>query len=116
MKSIKSEVDLQPIFFLWDYRWYLGRVMSEGKSRYRVLTNWPREDGKGYYVAKEKCAFPGERVCVVWEQWRGKNGRGGFRVERELYPRRRRPAETLEPSRLMGVGRVTESAPGVLKR
>jgi len=58
-------------------------LLKTNKKTYKVLhaaapyvQNWP----------KEKCAFPNEKVCVVWETWRGVNGRGGYRVERERYP------------------------------
>jgi hypothetical protein len=55
--------------------------------------------------------MPGEIVCVVNEKWRGVTGLGGYRIERELYPEHRVPAEEL-----LGVypKEVEESAYGVL--
>lgn len=69
-------------------------------------------------VAKEKCARPDECVCLVWETWKGVNGRGAYRVEREMYPQERRPARTTlrqpdwgEPN----TGAVWELSPGVIQ-
>lgn len=41
----------------------------------------------------DKVAEPDESIAVVWEQWKGANGRGGYRIERELYPNKRREAK-----------------------
>lgn len=58
-------------------------------------------------VNKEKCAFPDEKVCIVWETWKGTNGRGGYRVERNLYPQHRIAAQNISMQH-DGPGRVTE--------
>jgi len=87
-------------------------LLKTNKKTYKVLhaaapyvQNWP----------KEKCAFPNEKVCVVWETWRGVNGRGGYRVERERYPNERVPAYkvALQPAMHNGRGRVTEDTPNI---
>jgi hypothetical protein len=102
----------QEIYCLSDYDWEHGTVISKGKKNYKV-----HFEGRGWikthdrYVPIEKCALPGESVCVVWEKWRGNNGRGGYRVERELYPEHRVPAEQV--GRQRGAGRVEESESGV---
>jgi hypothetical protein len=44
-------------------------------------------------VPREKICLPEEIICVVWEIWRGVNGRGGYRIERNLYPAVRYPAK-----------------------
>lgn len=36
-------------------------------------------------VSRTKVALPTEEVAVVWETWKSTNG--GYRLERELYPR-----------------------------
>lgn len=99
------------IFFLDDYNWRQGELISEGPKRYKIRTpangmfkEWTQ------YVAKEKCAFPDEIVCVVWETWRGVNGRGGYRVEREAYPEHRMPAQGICYAS-WGNGRVQEDSP-----
>ena len=101
----------EQIYFLWDYNWCIGTLVSSGPKNNKI-----RFEDFGYLphvktVSKEKCAVPGESVCVVWEQWKGKNGRGGYRVERELYPQHRVPAERV--ARQLGDGRVTEVSYGV---
>jgi len=100
------------IYYLSEYNWLKGILVSEGKKNYKI-----HHPANGFYlahdkyVAKEKCAFPGESVCVVWETWRGSNGRGGYRVERELYPDLRVPAEQVAYQNVGIQGRVTEDTP-----
>lgn len=97
------------IYFLNDYNWEKGELISVGPKRCKikvpatsVTSEWTRR------VSREKCAMPDEKVCVVWETWRGVNGRGGYRVERELYPEQRVPAK-LVAYQSYGEGRVTET-------
>ena len=103
------------IYFLSDYNWECGTIVGGGTKNYKIHT-----PANGFYsewtrsVAKDKCAQPSESVCVVWETWRGKNGRGGYRVERELYPQHRVPAEKVA-RQSWGRGRVAEQAYGVEK-
>lgn len=96
------------IYFLDDYNWEKGEIISVGPKRYKIkmpatsiTAEWTRR------VPKEKCAMPDEEVCVVWETWRGTNGRGGYRVERVLYPGQRVPAKMVA-RQSHGSGRVTE--------
>ena len=101
------------IYFLSDYNWERGTVVGGGAKNYKIHTpanGWHGELTRS--VARDKCAKPGESVCVVWETWRGKNGRGGYRVERELYSQHRVPAEQVA-HQSSGRGRVTEQAYGV---
>ena len=60
------------------------------------------------YVPLEKVAEVDEKICIVWEAWRGVNGRGSYRIERELYPDIRREAGDW-PYQV----RLTETAYGV---
>jgi hypothetical protein len=100
------------IYFMCDYNWERGEILSEGKKNFKVLCNWGNGK-KAVYIPKEKCAYPTEEVCVVWETWKGKNGRGGYRVERELYPTDRVPATQVHYQHIGGPGRVTETTYGV---
>lgn len=43
-------------------------------------------------VEPEKMTKYHEDIAVIWEQWKGVNGRGGYRIERVLYPQSRKPA------------------------
>lgn len=99
----------QIIYYLSDYDWERGVLISEGKKNYKIHVNSFGYIPHDKYVAKEKCALPGESVCVVWEMWRGKNGRGGYRVEREGYPEYRVPAENVSRQSWGDSGRVNEA-------
>jgi hypothetical protein len=87
-----------------DYNWELGELVKENSKTYRISCH---HHGYERVVPKEKCAFPDESVCIVWEIWKGVNGRGGYRVERELYPNRRVKARKIS-RQSGGIGRITE--------
>ena len=108
------------IFYLANYNWERGILVKENRKTYTVeWTNY------GNYLIpnqkitekfpKEKCAFADEVVCVVWETWRGVNGRGAYRVERELYPTLRIPAKNIsrQTNDNRGSGRINENSYGV---
>ncbi len=99
-----SEVTSQEIFYLDDYNWESGELMSAGPSNNKIKTS----DGHVLTVPKSKCANRGEKVCVVWEVWKGRNGRGGYRVERDIYDNKRIPAEKISRQHTGGDGRVEE--------
>lgn len=101
------------IYYLSEYNWQRGTLVSSGKKNHRIEENRIDQFGKTYqariYVAKEKCAMPDEIVCVVWETHRGVNGRGGYRVERDLYPAKRIRADQISRQECTyGPGRVVE--------
>lgn len=80
----------QDIYFLSNYNLIKGTVLSVGKTRLKIAV--PPGGGLIAYetrVAFEKCAHATESVAVIWEMWKGVNGRGGYRLERSLYPHRR---------------------------
>jgi hypothetical protein len=104
------------VFYLTEYNWERGELVRECKKnlviRENIISSVGHLTTREIRVAKEKCARPGESVCVVWERWRGVNGRGGYRVEREMYPELRVPAEQVrrQPG---GPGRISEESRGV---
>ena len=100
---------MRNIYFLSEYDWEFGELVSEGPVNYKIKT--PRAE---LSVKKAKCAFPKEEVCIVWEMWKGVNGRGGYRVERKLYSTHRVPAE-LVARQSVGAGRVNETHLGQLQ-
>ena len=108
-----SDIMNDPIYFLWEYNWYWGTLVSEGPKNHKIAVDVPGFVPHTRSVAKDRCARPGEMVCVVWETWRGLTGRGGYRVERELYPQYRVPAEQVARQHL-GSGRVKEKSYGVV--
>lgn len=108
------EIAKPVIYFLSDYIWAKGILVSEGKKNFRIdipSSGFYRAQTK--YVAKEKCAHPTESICVIWELWRGKNGRGGYRVEKELYPEDRISADRVNYQHVGGLGRIDEIEYGI---
>jgi hypothetical protein len=101
------------IYFLSEYNWEIGTLVSIGRVNYKLEYNFC---GKlvTLLVKKEKAAFPDESVAVVWECWKGRNGRGAYRVERELYPQFRIPAKNIARQGMTDPGRVTERQYSVL--
>ena len=77
------------IYFLYDYVLERGTVIGIGPVNVRV------QFGSGHITRQThaKCAMPDESIAVVWELHKGRNGRGGYRLERELYADQRVPAK-----------------------
>lgn len=105
------------IYFLSDYSWFCGTVISKGPKNFKILVpaqRWFKEHIAT--ISADKCANPEELVCVVWEKWKGKNGRGGYRVERGLYPSSRVPGRGVhyQHCNYNAKGRVDETAYGIL--
>lgn len=98
------------IYFLWDYTWEKAILLKECHKNNKLLVDIPGCQKHTKYVPKEKCALPDEKVCIVWETWKGKNGRGGYRVEREKYENFRIPAKNIDRSHYYDnkYGRVLE--------
>jgi len=108
----------QKIYYLSDYNWSSGELLKVNKKNLQIdTTNMFGTSGGIKNIPIEKCATPEELVCVVWERWKGVNGRGGYRVERTLYNSFRVPANKVyyqaynyDP----GSGRVSESVLGTI--
>ena len=100
------------IYFLLDYNWNEGILISEGPKNFKIYVDICGFQPHTRYVPKDRCARPGEKVCVVWEKWRGTNGRGGYRVERKLYPQHRVASEDVA-RQSWAIGRVNEQRYGV---
>jgi hypothetical protein len=103
------------VFVLCDYNWEPGRIVIIGPKNLQIAVTPGGTDIPPHMrpASPEKCALPNELICVVWETWRGANGHGSYRVERDLYPEFRIQARTVARQGL-GIGRVTESAHAVL--
>jgi len=99
-----DEEEEQQIYFLLDYNWSRGVLKKTNKKTYKIQEFL----GHTRNVSKEKCAFPDEEVCIVWDTRKGVNGRGSYRVEREAYPTDRIPANKIAHQHWQGAGRVTE--------
>lgn len=79
------------VCFLDNYHWFCGKVTWVGSKKVKIACG----NGQTYTKPREKCAAYDEIVAVVWEQWKGRNGRGSYRVERELYSDLRKPAQQI---------------------
>lgn len=74
----------QTIYFLSNYRLLKGTVEKVNLKTLRI---------KSFSFTKNidysKVIDSNESIAIIWEMWKGVNGRGGYRVERELYPNER---------------------------
>lgn len=84
--------DLKPgdyILCLLEYDFMIYEFVECYRKSVRVKYTWDHVERK---FPVEKCAHPDELIVCVQERWKGRNGRGGYRIERELYPELRVPA------------------------
>lgn len=90
---------LQPgdtVYFLREYRWERGEVIRVNQKTVTILGQFGFGRDNIVKIKKDKCAHPDEKITVVWEAWRGRNGRGAYRVEREQYPEHLVPAKSFK--------------------
>lgn len=89
----------EKIYVLVDYVLHPAVVVS-ARGPKTLLVDIPTLDSSGkeapyrMRVKREKCVWPYERIAIVWEMWKGRNGRGGYRIERTRYADERRDAHT----------------------
>lgn len=93
---------------LEDYNFNMALVTKINRTTIKIRDVFDNE----YNVKKEKVAELNEKVVIVWERWKGVNGRGSHRIERVLYPEHRRPAKDIPRQ----VNRLWESSYGVMER
>lgn len=98
------------VYYLWDYNLEKVTVVSVGRKNVKIKVDIPSHTVHEKCVKPEKLALPDESIIVVWETWRGVNGRGGHRIERDLYPQYRQAAKTLPRQR----HNIWEKSMGVL--
>lgn len=85
------------IYILRDYE-VLSAIVVSARGPKNLLVETPIMGPKGesilyrMRVARDHCVFPNHRIAIIWETWKGVNGRGGYRIERELYSEKRKPA------------------------
>lgn len=94
------------IRYLDEYRFRDGKVLSVGPKNHKIVDTYSQVVIRRPH---EKCAALDESVAVIWEMWRGVNGRGGYRIERENYSHIRKPAKLIGRSE-----RHNEKSLGVL--
>jgi hypothetical protein len=108
------------VWVLSEYQWVRAEVMTTPKDNSKsVLLGGVSYYTPGYTwrASIDKVAKPDEKICIVWEKWKGKNGRGGYRLDKTMYPQYHVNVNQVGPSyRNDGTcGRVTESEFGVLR-
>jgi hypothetical protein len=79
-------------FYLDEYVLSKGIVESIGPKNIKIKT---QNYNNIFFITKsfDKVAEPDEKIAVIWERWKGVNGRGGYRLERNLYPNLLKPAK-----------------------
>lgn len=84
------------IYIICDYRYIKGTLLKQNKKTNKVRFQYsPSHIYEESYISKEKCAFPDEEILFIWELWKGRNGRGGYRIEKFLYPELRVRADII---------------------
>jgi hypothetical protein len=73
------------IYVLSEYNLCKGEVVSINKTTVKVVFQIPWCIPQVKNVKLEKLCGADEEIVIVWEMWKGKNGRGSYRIERELY-------------------------------
>jgi hypothetical protein len=79
----------EQVYVLIDYRFVAATTQKVNKKTLTVELKEHAIPGHVKHSRKipiEKVARGYEKVAIVWELWKGKNGRGAYRIERELYP------------------------------
>jgi hypothetical protein len=73
------------IYVLSEYNLCKGEVVSINKTTVKVVFQIPWCIPQVKNVKLEKLCGADEEIVIVWEMWKGKNGRGSYRIERDLY-------------------------------
>lgn len=74
------------VYFRWEYSLINATVVRVNK---KTVTLFVQRGGFSDHERKvkfEDIVLPSEPCVMVWETWKGVNGRGGYRLEKVLYP------------------------------
>lgn len=82
----------QKVFVLREYSLYPGTISSTLRANSKTVSVLVEGYSHPISVPVDKVVDENTSICIVWEQWKGKNGRGGYRLEKNLYPNVRLPA------------------------
>ena len=98
------------VCFLSDYDFWAGEVLYVGK-KIKIKVTYPTYHKELIVrINPEKVCLENESICVVWETWRGVNGRGGYRIEKLRYPANHKIAtKWLNRGQSVSVGYITEN-------
>lgn len=102
-----------PVRCLIDYTLYFAIVLKTNSKSVKLLIDLPSSLPYEKNMPYDKVAHIDENICVVWETWKGRNGRGGYRLERKAYPEHSLPAGYIlnGSSWSSGQGKWTEHQP-----
>ena len=67
-------------YVLLDYELFKAKLIRENKKTFTVFT-----DGDKKHIVKDKYVSRNVPFCVVWERWKGVNGRGAYRLDTKKY-------------------------------
>lgn len=85
------------VVVLVEYCLYHGVVLKVNSKTVKVSIPSGQSFCQAAYeknFALAKVAHEDEPIAVIWELWKGVNGRGGYRLDRDMYPDRLMPAKT----------------------
>lgn len=86
---MSSELEIgSTVYIKVDYRLLAGQVVSKGRTKYKIKYTYPFCEPTTTTRLPEDIYLPDDQIVFVWEQWKGRNGRGGYRVEKDssTYP------------------------------
>lgn len=90
------------IYILKEYNIYSGKVIKVNPKGIKV--DIPAQKGMIAYqqsMPYEKVLKAGTPAALIWEQWKGSNGRGGYRFETIMYPETLIPVEKIPHQRYL---------------
>jgi len=84
------------VYVLLEYNLFRATVKRAAKpGGSKITVSVPAQSRWGAHerrIEVAKVAQADESIAVIWETWKGRNGAGGYRLERSLYAASRKPA------------------------
>lgn len=118
---MKREIKIgDPVVVLDNYNAIPGECLKVNAKSIKVKPRPPGDQVARYLFRnfsdknykKEKVVHADDSVVFVWETWKGVNGRGGYRIEHNLYNEFKLPARSW--IKASGGDFVTETSLGVI--
>lgn len=76
------------VYFLHEQVFTKGELISRGKTKTKIkqVSDFHPSLTREFYVKNENLCEGDDMVCIVWEAWKGKNGKGSYRIDKEKFP------------------------------
>ena len=87
------------VFVLIDYSLVSGFILKVNDKSIKIKLN--ASFGVNSYEKNckpEKVVRKGDYAVLVWECWKGVNGRGGYRLDTIMYPDLQKPVDKIRPN------------------